>query len=193
VDYFNNWIEADAFATVTSKDIIFFLVNVFSRLGLSQIINMDDNGPQLECDYTKIFLDLYDVYIHFGVYHPPSNGLVENRNREIEKKLRNFLEDNENWDLLLPLILWALRTSKSVVIGYSSFELFYGREDSIPTDVIILNSITGLEERDMEELLVERFLEHAEWVKNAAIKKLGTINYWRTRIEAKCSMENKNN
>ena len=193
VDYFTNWIEAEASATVTSQDITFFLVNVFSRHGLPQVINMD-NGPQLDCDYTKIFLDLYDVYIHFvGIYHPPSNGLVENRNREIEKKLRNFVEDNDNWDLLLPLVLWALRTSKSVVTGYSSFELLYGREDSIPTDVNIRNSMTELEERDIEEILIERFLEHAEWVKNAANKKLGTINYWKTRREAKYSMENKNN
>ena len=72
-----------------------FLVNVFSRHGLLQIINMD-NGPQLNSDYSKIFLDLYGVYIHFaGSYHPPSNSLVENRNQEIGKQLRNFAGKND--------------------------------------------------------------------------------------------------
>jgi len=31
-----------------------FLIEVFSRHGLPQVINMD-NGPQLNSDYTKIF------------------------------------------------------------------------------------------------------------------------------------------
>ena len=193
VDYFTDWVEAEPVSTVTSQEVTNFLVNVFSRHGIPQIINMD-NGPQLDCDYTKIFLDLYGVYIHFvGIYHPPSNGLVENRNREIERKLRNFTNDNTNWDLLLPLALWALRTAKSAVTGYSSFELIYGREDLTPNEITIRNSLEEPVERSMDELLIERFLDHAEWVKKAANKKLGTINYWRTRREAKESMLNKYN
>ena len=75
-----------------------------------------DNGVQFTADYTKIFLDLYDVYVHFvSTYHPESNGLVENRNREIGKQLRNFSNDNKHWDILLPLALWAQRTGKSAV------------------------------------------------------------------------------
>jgi len=36
-----------------------------------------DNGVQFTSDYTKIFFDLYDVYIHFvSIHHPESNGLV---------------------------------------------------------------------------------------------------------------------
>jgi len=48
-------------------------------------------------DYTKIFLYLYDVYFHFvSIHHSESNGLVENRNRDIRKQLRNFSYDNKN-------------------------------------------------------------------------------------------------
>jgi len=65
-----------------------------------------NNGPQLNSDYTKIFLDLYGVYIHFvASYLPPPNGLVENRNREIGKQLRNFAGKNDELDTLLPLTL----------------------------------------------------------------------------------------
>jgi len=193
VDYFTSWVEAKPTVSVTSQDVTNFLIEVFSRHGLPQVINMD-NGPQLNSDYTKIFLDLYGIYTHFiSVYHPASNGLVENRNREIEKKLRNFVEDNENWDLLLPLVLWALRTSRSSVSGYSSFELLYGREDLLPIEINIRNSIEEPIQRTMDELLIERFLEHQRWIKEAANKRLGTINYWKTRREAKQSMSNKNN
>jgi len=193
VDYFTLWTEAESYSTITSQDVIDFLVNVFSRHGLPQIINMD-NGPQLDSDFTKIFLDLYGVYIHFVVrYHPSSNGLVENRNREIGKQLRNFADKNSEWDTLLPLALWAIRTAKSSVSGYSSFELLYGRKDLTPTEITIMNSIEETIERSMDELLIERFLEHTKWVKDAANKKLGSINYWKTRRDAKRSMENLHN
>ena len=149
-----------------------------------------DNGPQLNSDYTKIFLDLYGVYIHFVAnYHPPSNGLVENRNREIGKQLRNFAGKNDEWDTLLPLALWAIRTAKSSVSGYSSFELLYGREDLLPTEITLLDSLEEPVECSIDEILIERILKHTKWVKDAANKKLGSINYWKTRRKAKLSME----
>ena len=55
-----------------------------------------NNRPQLDCDLIKIFQDLYGLYIHFvSRYHPPSNRLVKNRNREIGKQLRNFAGQND--------------------------------------------------------------------------------------------------
>ena len=154
VDYFTLWTEAEAYPSVTSQDVVDFLVNVFSRHGLPQIINMD-NGQQLNSDYSKIFFDLYRVYIHFvASYHPPSNGLVENRNREIGKQLRNFAGKNDEWDTLLPLSLWAIRTAKSSVSGYSSFELLYGREDLLPTEITLLNSLEEPVEYSIDEVLI---------------------------------------
>jgi len=128
VDYFTKWEESKPLCTTTSQDVTNFLVEVFSRHSIPELIIID-NGVQFTADYTKIFLNLYDVYVHFvSTYHPESKGLVENRNREIGKQLRNFSNDNKHWDILLPLALWALRTSKSAVTGYSSFELLYGRK-----------------------------------------------------------------
>jgi len=37
--------------------------------------------------------------------------------------------------MLLPSALWALRTSKSSVTKYSSFELVYGRKDQQPFEL----------------------------------------------------------
>ena len=125
VDYFTKWPEAKALATITSQDVTEFLTDVFSRQGIPQLV-LFDNGVQFTSDYTKIFLDLYDTYIHFvSTYHPESNGLVENKNREIGKQLRFLVEQNEDWDKYLQIALWALRTSVSTATGFSSFELLY--------------------------------------------------------------------
>jgi len=106
VDYFTKWVEAKPLRITTSQEGTNFLVEVFSRHGIPELI-ITDNGVQFTADYTKIFLDLYDVYVHFvSTYHPESNGLVENRNREIGKQLRNFSNDNKHWDIMQPLALW---------------------------------------------------------------------------------------
>jgi len=129
VDYFTKWVEAQPLSTITSRDVVNFLSQIFTRFGTPNTI-ITDNGVQFNSDFTKIFLDLYDVYIKFTVtYHPESNGLTENRNREIGKLLRLLASKEKEWDLLLPFALWVLRTSKNSVTKYSSFELLYGRRD----------------------------------------------------------------
>jgi len=82
-------------------------------------------------------------------------------------------------------VLWALRISRSSVSGYSSFELLYRREDLLSIEINIRNSIKETIKRTMNELLIERFLEHQRWIKEAVNKKLVTINYWNY-ITAKC-------
>ena len=90
-----------------------FLINVFARHGVPQIITTD-NGTQFTSDMTKIFLDLYVVYVKFITpYHPESNGLDENRNKEIGKLLRLLGQQHKEWDEILPSALWALRTTKT--------------------------------------------------------------------------------
>ena len=88
VDYFTKWVEAEPTENITSYDVIKFIINVFARHGVPQVINTD-NGVQFTSDMTKIFLDLYDVHVKFiATYHPESNGLTENRNKEIGKLFR---------------------------------------------------------------------------------------------------------
>ena len=87
---------------------------------------------------TKEFLDLYNVYVHYiSTYHPESNGQVENRNRKIIKYIRLLGGTEKNWDEILPVALWALRTCKSKVTKFSSFELLYGRTDLQPFKLTI--------------------------------------------------------
>ena len=114
-----------------SSDIIRFLVNVLSRHGIPELV-ITDNGPQLISMQTLGFLDLYNVYVSpTTTYHPETNGKVVNRNKEICKYLRLLSENERDWDELLPTALWALRTTKSEVTGFCSFDLLYGRRDNV--------------------------------------------------------------
>jgi len=100
VDYFTKWVEAQPLSTITSRDVVNFFSKIFTRFGTPNTITTD-NGVQFNSDFTKIFLDLYDIYILFTItYHPESKGLTENRNKEIGKLLRLLANKKKEWDLV---------------------------------------------------------------------------------------------
>jgi len=188
VDYFTKWVEAEPTENITSKDVIKFLIKVFSRHGVPQVITTD-NGVQFTSDMTKIFLDLYDVYVKFtSTYHPESNGLTENRNKEIGKLLRLLGKKHKEWDEILPSALWALRTTKNVVTNHSSFELVYGREDQQPFDIAARP--TKSVNKSSDEVLLEKFTNHYLWTIEAANNIKNANKYWANRREEKNSMNN---
>ena len=84
-----------------------------------------------------MMIDLYGSWVHFiSPHHPESNGMIENRNREVEKILRLLVENETEWDEYLPSALWALRTTKNSKTKFSSFELLYGRRDTWPLEIM---------------------------------------------------------
>jgi len=167
------------------------LSQIFARFGTPNTITTD-NGLQFNSDFTKIFLDLYDVYIKFTVtYHPESNGLTENRNREIGKLLRLLASKEKEWDLVLPFALWALRTLKNSVTKYSSFELLYGRRDQQPFELASYLPTSNVQ-GSKEELIIEKFINHNKWVIDACNNIKKNNKYWETRREEITSMNKQN-
>ena len=183
VDYFTRWIEASPLRNIEAKDVITFLKDVFSRHGLPEVI-ISDNGRQFIADITKLMVDLYGSWIRFiAPRHPEANGLVENRNKEIEKVLRHLCDVQKDWDLYMPATLWALRTTKNSVTGFSSFELLYGRKDLWPLSVV-LPDLQKNEEESEEEYNLRRFLRHQKWVQEAIENIQYTHSYWLQRAKA---------
>jgi len=191
VDYFSRWVEAQPLKTITSQDVVKFLIDVFSRHGAPEVIT-SDNGVQFTSDFTKIILDLYDVYIRFTTtYHPESNGLTENRNREIGKYLRLLGNNHQDWDEVLPLALWVLRTTTNSVTKHSSFELLYGRQDHQPVDLLFKNNVVP--GKSKEEILMEKFVNHYYWVREACQNVKNANSYWETRRSERNSMNDAKN
>jgi len=79
------------------------------------------------------------MYIFTTTYHHESNGLTENRNKEISKDFRLLGETKQDWALILPSTLWAIRTARNNATKYSNFELLYGHMDQQPFDLAIIS------------------------------------------------------
>ena len=70
-------------------------------------------------------------------YHPQSDGLVEQFNRTLLNMLSIFCKDNETtWDLQLPYVMMAYRTSVQESTGATPFSLMFGREAKLPVDIM---------------------------------------------------------
>ena len=181
VDYFTKWVEAKAIPNMKSEEVIKFLVEIFTRHGPPEII-ITDNGSSFISEVTKMMIDLYGSWVHYvSPYHPESNGMIENRNREIGKLLRLLVENESEWDEYLPSALWALRTTKNSKTKFSSFELLYGRHDTWPLEVMFPDIYKDPNESE-EEYIFRRFLRHQNWVKQATEYSEYANKYWEHRI-----------
>ncbi|XP_065663664.1 uncharacterized protein LOC136085861 [Hydra vulgaris] len=62
-----------------------------------------------------------------AVYHPQTNGQDENTNKNIKKKIRKLVDDNQtNWDEFIDIVLYPLRIERQTSTKVSPFELMFG-------------------------------------------------------------------
>ena len=70
-------------------------------------------------------------------YHPQTDGLVGRFNQTLKAMLRRTVtQEGKDWDRLLPYLLFAHREVPQASMGFSPFELLYGRAVRGSLDVI---------------------------------------------------------
>ncbi|GFR76504.1 Pol polyprotein [Elysia marginata] len=70
-------------------------------------------------------------------YHAQSNGMVERFNGSLKRMLQKLCTDKpENWNEMLPAVLFAYREVPNATTGYPPLMLMYGRRVRGPADMI---------------------------------------------------------
>ena len=63
-------------------------------------------------------------FAEISPYNSKANGKVENIHKTVKTMLRAYMKEfKTNWDLLLPLVEFAMNTSRNVNTGYTPFFL----------------------------------------------------------------------
>ncbi len=97
-----------------------------------------DNGPEFANELWSqlaLLLGLKQTFI--APYNSKANGKVENIHRTLHTMIRSYIDEYEDdWDLLLPLLEFAINTSTSQVTKYTPFYLHYGRHPIFPIDML---------------------------------------------------------
>ena len=93
IDYFTKWVEAEALATITEKNVRSFVWrNIIYRFGILRVL-VSDNGKQFDNSAFKGFCLELGIKNHYSSpTHPQANGQVEVINRSLLKIIKTRLD-----------------------------------------------------------------------------------------------------
>ena len=155
INYFTKWVEAEALATITEKNIRSFVWrNIICKYGIPRVI-VFDNRKQFNNSAFRDFCSELGIKNHYSSpAHPQANGQVEVTNRSLLKIIKTQLEGaNCIWPYKLPSILWAYRTTAKTPTGETPFRLAYETDAVIPAEVGLTSYRVENYNEDNEEAL----------------------------------------
>jgi len=145
-DYFTKWVEAFPMADMRAETVAVALVDGFiCRYGVPHTLHTDQ-GSQFESRLFQEMCRLLDMKkTRTTPYHPSGDGLVERMNRTLEGMLSSRVSDaHTDWDLYLQRSLFAYRCSVHSSTKETPSLLMFGRELSLPIDIMFNDSLQGL-------------------------------------------------
>ena len=137
VDYATSFPEAVLLKQITSIDVAEALMTVFSRVGIPKEI-LSDQGSQFTSELMGKVYDLVGVKPLFTTpYHPMCNGRIERQHSILKSILKKLCSMKpKEWHRYLPCALFAMREIPSDTLGFSPFELLYGRQVRGPLAIL---------------------------------------------------------
>jgi RNase H-like domain found in reverse transcriptase/Reverse transcriptase (RNA-dependent DNA polymerase)/Integrase zinc binding domain/Integrase core domain len=137
VDYATRYPEAVALKDISTVTVAEALIDTFTRVGIPKEI-LSDQGSQFVSDVMKEVSRLLSIkQLVTTPYHPMCNGLVERYNGTIKTMLKRVCHEKpKEWDRYLPSVLFAYREIRQESLGYSPFELLYGRSVRGPMTIL---------------------------------------------------------
>ena len=138
VDLFSKYVEALPTRNAEAETVARMLVqHVFSRWGLPTKIS-SDQGTHFTGHVVRELCKVLEIKQNFHIsWHPQSGGAVERVNKTIMEVLKKFVSGvGRDWDLALPLVLMALRSTPHGTTGVSPHEIMTGRKMILPHHLV---------------------------------------------------------
>ena len=137
-DYFTKWADALPLPNMEAETVAREFVRHFVCVFGAPTYLHTDQGRNFDSKLIKEVCHLLGIIkTRTTAYHPQSDGLVEQLNRTLLSMLGTLPSENEDsWDLLLPMVMLAYRTSVQETTGATPYSLMFGREARLPADIM---------------------------------------------------------
>ena len=149
IDYATRYPEATALKNIETVTIAEALVDMYARVGIPSEI-LSDQGSQFTSDLMKEVSRLLSIkQLTSSPYHPQNNGLIERFHSTLKMMLKRMCSERpRDWDRYLSAVLFAYREAPQESLGFSPFELLYGR--SVRGPLSVLRELLTKEEPNVE-------------------------------------------
>ena len=149
-DCYTKWTEAVALpdqedATIATA----FVKNFVTRFGVP-LLFLSDGGTNFD---SKLFREVWKLLqiekVKTSVLRPQANGVTKRFNRTLATMLTMYcIQDQKEWDLYLPQVMMAYRSSVHSSTGQSPNKMVYDHEIMLPMTAVVgqpkgKNSATG--------------------------------------------------
>jgi hypothetical protein len=167
-EYVTKWAEAFATEDCTAMTVAKILVEEFiTRHGAPAKI-ITDRGKHFKANLIADLCRLLGIEQNFTTaYHPQTNGMTERFNKTLATMLSKYAQDTiDNWDEMIPYVLFAYRTSLHESTLETPFYLTYGRDPTLPIDVALrFQDFPPVEPNDYRLLVTRRHHKAMELAK----------------------------
>jgi len=133
------WVEAIPLKVANSEAIIEFIDQfIITRFGIPNALifynaSYFSGNTILEFSIKRGFKLRYSTN-----YYPQGNGLAESTKKNLMKIIKRTVDQNQkNWHKSLIFALWVDHITQKASIGTSPFNLVYGKEVVIPTNLAL--------------------------------------------------------
>ena len=121
--------EAIPLRNIKTPNIVKALIKFFTLVGLPKAIQSDQGSNFLSGIFQQVMYELDIKQYTSSAYHPQSQGALERFHQTLKSMIRTYCYDQEkDWDEGIHLLLFAAREAVQESLGFSPFELVFGRE-----------------------------------------------------------------
>ncbi|XP_013699873.2 uncharacterized protein LOC106403603 [Brassica napus] len=184
-DYFTKCIKAEAFASITEKEVQRFLwKNIIYRHSLPYEI-VTDNGPQFISNKFREFCERWRIRINrASSRYPQSNGQAEASNKIIIDGLKKRLDLKKGcWADELDGVLWSHRTTPRGATKSTPFSMAHGVEAMAPAEVNV-TSLRRLRIPQNIELNSDMLFDALDAIEERSDQALLRIQNYQHQIES---------
>lgn len=139
VDWFTKWTESIPLPNQEAKTVAdAFVQNFVCRFGVPLQL-YTDQGSNFESLLFAEMCSIFDIEkVHATSMRPQANGCVERFNRTLVSMISKYCQENQSqWDVLLPMLMMAYRSSTHSSTKVTPNKMVFGKEVTLPMAAVV--------------------------------------------------------